>query len=227
MTDLWTDRLSEYLDEGLVPSERAECARHLESCDECAALLESLSRVAARARSLADPPIATDLWPGIAARLPAATPQSVWSLAGAARRLTFTVPQAAAAALLLVTLSGGAVWWALRGAAPGRAPESSRTATDATRAAPSAVVAGFDERHYDAAVADLENTLRTHRADLDTSTVRVLEQNLALIDRSIAQARKALAADPASVYLNGHLARQMLTKLDLLRRATALHEPRG
>lgn len=227
MTDLWTDRLSEYLDAGLEPSERAECAHHLESCAECAATLESLHRVAARARLLEDPAIAVDLWPGIAARLPAATPRSVWSLAGAHRRVSFTLPQAAAAALLLLTLSGGAMWWALRGAAPGRAPESSRAARDATRGAPTAVVAGFDERHYDAAVADLENTLRTHRAELDSSTVRVLEQNLALIDRSIAQARAALAADPASAYLNEHLARQMMTKLDLLRRATALHEPRG
>ena len=36
------------------------------------------------------------------------------------------------------------------------------------------------------------------------------------------RARQALAADPASPYLNGHLATQLKRKLTLLRQATAV-----
>jgi hypothetical protein len=55
--------------------------------------------------------------------------------------------------------------------------------------------------------------------------VRVIEQNLAAIDRAIAQAQGALLADPANLYLNTHLAETMRRKLELLRRAaTLVHE---
>jgi len=54
-----------------------------------------------------------------------------------------------------------------------------------------------------------------------------VEQNLAIIDRAIDQARRALAADPASPYLHQHLALQMKAKLELLRRTTALAAAQG
>ena len=52
-------------------------------------------------------------------------------------------------------------------------------------------------------------------------TVRVLERTCEAIDRAIEQCREALAADPANVYLNSHLAEARQRKLALLRRATA------
>jgi hypothetical protein len=75
---------------------------------------------------------------------------------------------------------------------------------------------------YDAAVADLERVLEQGRGRLDTTTVRVLEQNLRVIDRAIEQARRAVAADTANAYLNSHLAETMRWKLDLLRQAATL-----
>ena len=77
-------------------------------------------------------------------------------------------------------------------------------------------------QRYDAAVVDLQRVLEEDRGRLDTATVRVLEQNLALIDRAIAQARSAVAADSANVYLNSHLAETMRRKIDLLRQAASL-----
>jgi hypothetical protein len=77
-------------------------------------------------------------------------------------------------------------------------------------------------RSYDSAVDDLERILAEGRGRLDSTTVRVLEQNLALIDRAIAQAQRAVAADSANVYLNTHLAETMRRKIDLLRQAAAL-----
>jgi hypothetical protein len=75
---------------------------------------------------------------------------------------------------------------------------------------------------YAQAVADLERVLATGRGQLDSTTVRVIEQNLAAIDRAIAQAQAALKADPSNLYLNSHLAETMRRKLDLLRQAAAL-----
>jgi hypothetical protein len=75
---------------------------------------------------------------------------------------------------------------------------------------------------YDAAVADLERILQDGRGRLDSTTVRVLEQNLAVIDAAMAQARRAVAADSANLYLNSHLAETMRRKLVLLRQAASL-----
>ena len=87
--------------------------------------------------------------------------------------------------------------------------------------------AGFETARYDAAIADLERVLNEHRSELDPATVRVIEQNLLIIDQATAQARKALAADPANRYLNGHLAAQLMRKISLLRQATAIVAAHG
>ncbi len=77
-------------------------------------------------------------------------------------------------------------------------------------------------RGYDTAVSDLERALDAGRGRLDTTTVRVIERNLAIIDSAIAQAQRAVAADSANLYLNSHLADTMRRKLELLRRAADL-----
>ncbi len=78
------------------------------------------------------------------------------------------------------------------------------------------------DRQYDRAVADMERLLRHERSRLRPETVRALETSLVEIDRAIADARRALAADPANIYLSDHLAESMRLKLELLRQATAL-----
>jgi hypothetical protein len=88
---------------------------------------------------------------------------------------------------------------------------------------PAAAPAGSPgARGYDAAVADLERILTEGRGRLDSTTVGVLERNLAAIDMAIAQARRAVAADSANLYLNSHLAATMRRKLELLRQAASL-----
>ncbi len=87
---------------------------------------------------------------------------------------------------------------------------------------PDARLASYDLKRYDATIAELQNVIHTHSAELDTSTVRVIEQNLALIDHAIGDARRALEADPANPYLNGHLAQQLQRKVRLLQQATGL-----
>jgi len=223
MSDQWTDRLSEYLDDELAPEERAALEVHLRGCVACGAVLADLKRIVVRARGLEDSLPERDLWPGIAARIGASTGEvPVVDLAAVRgrRRWTFSLPQLAAAAIALMTLSGGTVWLM-------RPTPSMPVAIHPT--APSTPVANVSSRStrsadqsYATAVSDLERVLEQGRGRLDPTTVRVIERNLATIDSAIAQAQRALAADSASVYLNSHLAETRQRKLDLLRQAAAL-----
>jgi anti-sigma factor RsiW len=224
VTDAWTDRLSEYVDGELDAREALDLEAHLATCAGCSEALAALRQVTARAAALGPREPARDLWPGIAARLAprgaerpglaAALAAALRSLLG--RRLTLSVPQLAAVSLALILVSGGTAWIALgRRPAPRRAPPPVAAAPGGPAGATAVGVA-----QYDAAIAELERVLAQHRSDLDSSTVRVLEQNLAIIDRAIADARHALAADPTDPYLNDHLAGTMRRKMDLLRRVT-------
>jgi hypothetical protein len=212
MSDQWTDRLSEYLDGDLAEAETAALEAHLDTCAACRETLAGLRRIVVRARALEDRPPSRDLWSGVAARIGAAPGR---------RRLSFSVPQLLAAGIALAVLSAGGAWLlhpdparvaAVQGnpAAPGTVPVATAGST------------GAAARSYDSAVDDLERILAEGRGRLDSTTVRVLEQNLALIDRAIAQAQRAVAADSANVYLNTHLAETMRRKIDLLRQAAAL-----
>jgi len=71
-------------------------------------------------------------------------------------------------------------------------------------------------------LAELQDALSLNEGNLDTATVRIVRQNLAVIDRAIAQAQHALRRDPGNTYLNLHLADTMRQKIELLRRANAL-----
>ena len=216
MSDQWTDRLSEYLDGEMKGSERAFLEAHLERCEDCQDTLAGLRRVVMRARSLEDRPPATDLWAGVAERIGAPARTVVLP---ARRRFTFSLPQLLAAGITLAVLSASGAWMLHPGVqtvAVQPVPVASENASVTPVGAPSAA------QSYDAAVHDLEQVLEEGRGRLDSATVRVLEQNLALIDRAIAEARRAVAADSANVYLNTHLAQTMRRKVDLLRQAAAL-----
>ena len=136
------------------------------------------------------------------------------------RRWTFSLPELAAACLAVAMVSGGGVWFV---AGRGHPPviQVHPVAVPPTPT-PALVRQAAAERKYAAAVADLERVLEQGRGTLDTTTVRVIERNLALIDRAIADARRALAADPGNAYLNAHLAQTMRSKIDLLRQAATI-----
>ncbi len=215
MTDQWTDRLSEYLDDELEPADRAALDAHLSSCRECASTLEELRAVAARAASLAPIPPTADLWPGIEARISRGVVTRF--KARTARRFSFTFPQLVAAGLALMVLSGGSVWLSQFGGRNTSLPPVDSTTLDSGIAP-----VMLKDPQYDQAVSDLQDALAAGRADLDPETVRILESNLQAIDHAIEQSRRALQADPANIYLNNHLAEARQRKLALLRRASAL-----
>jgi len=225
MSDQWTDRLSEYLDDELPPDERAALEAHLRQCTACGAVLADLKRIVTRARGLEDRLPDHDLWPGIAARIGVGSGEArAIDLAAerARRRWSFSLPQLVAAGLALMALSGGTAWLLhpTGGLAVGANPPApTPVVTVGNTASARARAAG---QSYAAAVSDLERVLEQNRGRLDSTTVRVIERNLATIDSAIAQAQRALAADSANVYLNSHLAETRQRKLELLRQAAAL-----
>jgi Putative zinc-finger len=214
MHDEWNDRLSEYIDGELEPSERRSLEAHLTGCAECRADVAALRAVVARAGSLTDTPPRSNLWPGIAARIGS---RPAGRTPPAARRFAFTLPQLVAASLALIVASGGMVWLARMGG----------PTTDFPPVMGEVRLANFGDAAFDGAVADLQQTLEAGRGRLDPETIRVLETNLEAIDRAIAQCREALQSDPSSVYLNTYLAETRRRKLELLRRATALVDSRS
>lgn len=222
MTDQWTSKLSDYLDGELKAAERQALELHLATCAACGQTLDELRRVVARAGALEDRPPAKDLWSGVARRIGVSVSPAVVDLSERRRRrFSFTMPQLAAAAVVLITASGAGVWAALqKGAQPSA---GGRQLTAASRQPNASLISWVDStQRYDASVAQLQQALEAGRGQLDTVTVRVLEENLRIIDRAIAQARSALEADPGSAYLSLHLAQTMRTKLELLRRAQAI-----
>jgi len=233
----FTDKLSDYLDGELPADERAALEAHLTGCAQCAAVLADLKRVVARAKALEPRPPQVDLWAGIAARIDQPSAGKIVAFEPR-RRVSFTMPQLAAAAAILIAVSGGIAWLTAERMA-GRAAETSR-ATSAHQSTPAPVMEPSGERtpaaaddvqmatvsvadpQYDAAVADLEKALKQGRGRLDENTIAIVEHNLQIIDQAIEQARQALAADPANSYLSSHLFEARRRKLDLLRRAAAL-----
>jgi len=225
MTQHWTDRLSDYLDGHLPAGDRVLLEAHLGVCAECRETLEELRLLVARARAAAEQPLPTDLWPGIAALIGSSgSPSPIIDLGRerARRRLSFTVPQLAAASVLLVALSAAAVLFAVRGSAPAATtPVATAPSVSGIRQASASFPVGA-ETSYDTAIQELQRALDAGDNHLAPRTVQVLRNNLARIDTAIVEARRALEADPGNAYLNAHLARTMRQKIDLMRQAATL-----
>jgi hypothetical protein len=130
-----------------------------------------------------------------------------------------TVGQLLAASIALVLLSSGGAWLALHSRGQ---PANTPVAETTSPSVPSQFRVARWKVQSDMAIAELQDALSANEAKLDTATVRVVRENLVIIDHAIAQAQKALRNDPGNTYLNLHLANTMRQKIELLRRANAL-----
>lgn len=220
--------LSEYLDDQLDREARARVDDHLSECADCQALLEDLERVRSAAGGLGplEPP--RDLWPAIRTRLgeaevvplrtEVAARPSPWR-----RRVRLTIPQLAAAGLVLAFASGlGA--WTLRPLAGGPDGQAGSPASLTDGVARVSMGGEANPNGAGDAVDELDAVLREARDRLDPNTVRILEKNLGVIDRAIAEARAALEMDPGNRFLEDHLRTHEARRLEYLRQTTALLE---
>ena len=228
MNDERFQRLSDYLDGGLSPAGRAELERDLEADEELRTVLAELRSVKQAGETVTDVAPDTDLWPDIARRIEADRVVDLSSARSARRTFTFTVPQFAAAMIGALLMGSGALWVA-RSLAPDASPDAVPTAAVPEvelDAGDIRLAAAGDVRNpsvkSDLAIAALEQRLAEGESVLDSSTVRIIEESLAKIDRAIESATAALEADPGNMWLNRHLADSKARKLRLLEKAAVL-----
>lgn len=224
----WTDRLSQALDGTLPPAQAEALEDHLASCAGCRRVRGELEEVRRRARALEPSEPSRDLWLEIAPRLEAATlADNVIPMHGHGlpdppaepRRLRLSLPQAAAAAVVLAL--GGALAASLVQRPASEVPVAavSDPGTSALLASSGAVPpALFEELH------GLEASFRADLSRLDPETRDVIVANLEIIDRAIRESVRALQSDPGSRYLQGHLGDALQRKVGYLQQVTRLLE---
>ena len=184
---------------------------HLAWCASCRTDLARVRSLVSEAASLprgVEPP--EEVWQGIRVRL----------ARDAARRprrrfimLASLASLAAAAAIVLFV--GSSV-------NPGRSDKITASREPVAGASDTPVHVAAVDQSYQSSIAELRGTLEQQRGSLSPATIRVLERSLAVIDTAIAEARQALAADPANPALADILSAQYEHKVGLLQRATKL-----
>lgn len=225
----WTERLSEYLDDDLPIREQRELEAHLATCAECSDALKGLQDVVARARALEDAAPEKDLWKGIAHSIASVAQEDDQVIDLTARfgrveplevdeRIRLSVSQLVAASLAMM-IASGALAWSLR---PMTSSAVSPEATSGSVAVLPASLPIEMEEGYAQDLARLEDLVEEHRSELAPNTLRILEKNLAIIDRAIEESGAALLADPGNPYLREHLTRSVRRKVDYLRNASAI-----
>ncbi len=232
---LSTEHMHDLLD-GLVPPEEAERDEaHLEACTGCRAEHEALMAVVEGLHGLpSDARAPEGIWAAIEARIgaegaePARREASVLPFPGTApgrRRLSFTMPQLAAAAVLVALVSAGTMWMAL---SRGAGAASSMAVTPATAEEGSAArMAASGEVAYDSALMELEDLVERHRDLMAPETREALDRSLATIDAAIAEIRGALEKDPNSELLARLLINQQRSKLRVLGQAATAVQARS
>ena len=204
------EQLSDFLDGGLTPEARREIETHLARCARCGRDRDRLEALLVRTRALpaeVEPP--AELWSAVQRELlpaPASGTRRVWLLA--------------AAALLLVAVSSAVTALLVR------RPQTVIVRHEETPT-PTAVVrlpvaARAVDADYQAVIRELDESLAQRRAQLAPETIAKVEASLRVVDQAIAEARRALAADPANRDLVDLLAASYERKLELLRRASEL-----
>jgi hypothetical protein len=211
MHDPWVDRISEYIDGDMGADEARAFETHRAGCASCRDTFEMLREIVAAARTLEDRSPARDLWTGIAAGIAADAGSPAGGASGDviplraphARRFSFSMPQLAAAALVLMSVSAGAAWLVTNAGRIGGAVSEQGTIFQAAGPPPPEVrLAGTAPPMPPQPTAGaIEDALAAARASLDPATVDVLERSIESINAAIADAHAALEADPGNPYL--------------------------
>ncbi|CAN5277445.1 hypothetical protein BH18GEM1_BH18GEM1_11090 [soil metagenome] len=195
--------LNEYVESTLAPVDMEAVEQHLQSCAACRA---EASRIRALLADLAALPAAVrprhDLYPGIEERIGAPDIRD---------RPLWTRPYSlAAAAVALVVVTAVVTALLLRGDRPGSFADGSTLPADVR----------VIEAEYEQAIGELARALESRRSDFDPATIRLVEDNLRIIDDAIRESRTALDADPGNEILHELIFASYKQKIDLLQRAT-------
>lgn len=207
------------LQDDVLDEATANAARdHLAHCATCSGQMTSLALLAQEASNLPStmaPP--DDLWADIKADL---APRRNVRQAGSRG---WNVWRLAAAAVIIAMSSSVLTMLMTRRGTPSTGPTPTAM-TEARQRSAIALPASLasEESGFTRSVEVLQHTLDEHRATLAPSTVETVERSLRVADSAIAEARDALAHDPANRALAKLFASNYERKIDLLKRATEL-----
>ena len=205
--------LSDLVDDALDASQRTDADAHLASCDACFSRFQRMRGLVAQATALPGTmPAPPDEWRRVRARIghdarrvsvsPWWTRRSVLLAAGFA----LVIASSAVTALIVGRDRDVAVQ-----------PEPVRVPVSAVTPRLAAL-----EQEYAIVTSDLEKALSSRKHMLAPETIAAVERSLNTIDAAIAEARAALARDPASETLARLLVAGHDQKIELLRHATRL-----
>jgi len=205
MMHLTFEEISELVESG------AE-SRHVQECDACRTSLARVRRLLADAhalpREIAAPP---EVWDAVRARVMAE------KHVRGATRWWHNGWLASAAAVILVL--GTATF--MTQLSRGKSSKAKAVMVNPSPILGSPALFAVD-KNYVVTIRELRETLETQRPNLAPSTIQTVERSLRVIDDAIAEARAALAADPANQALVDILASHYERQVDLLQRATEL-----
>ena len=215
------ERLDDWLDGALAAGAASEVEAHLLSCPLCKERERRLRQVLAHAAALprsVNPP--RDLWPGIARRVERerswSWPRSAWSPVALAAAATVVV------GLVAVLWSGSAPTPVRTVQIPASSPETTLVGVSEPVSDP---VLAEAEREYDAATKALLEALLQRQARLQPEAFAAVQANLEVIDRALAEVRRALAKDPTNPELSRMLVATHQKKVDVLTRVVKLSTP--
>lgn len=230
-------QLADWLDGRLDDAAARAVQGHVSGCANCGAVLASLDVQDADGASLPVLAPSRDLWPAIAGRIESPTVALADHRSSTVRPRRFGWVAQLAAASALVAVTAGVTWKAaIMVASAGGSVASSATRIvmrDVGRTGDMLYASDRDvgtrnsdrvpvEVTYDHELSALRRAVAERRSDLAPATVAVLDKNIKLIDRAIAQSRAALASDPASTMLSEQLTVALDKKLQLLRTVALL-----
>ena len=215
MKHLTEVQLNDLADETLAEPDRTAAESHIAACVDCRAELAALQQVLADLHALpAGVAPARDLLADIHSAIefePRTELPARWRV-----RTLWSARWALAAAAIVLIVATAVI---------------TRAMSDGTNAPPS--MAGTNpevqlvsaeqtvlEQKYKTAIDELQNLIDAQRASLPPSTLRLLEENMRLIDAAIRDSRAALQQNPENELINESLWSAYEKKLELLRRAT-------
>lgn len=216
--------IQELIDGTLDEAGRRRLEAHLDACADCHALAADLRQIRRTAGSLEPLAPPDRAWPRLADRL---RTEDVSSTPSGGRSVTVKGARWLAVAATLVVAIGTALFLILRS---GPGPD---TAADTAVATPGNANAGdlvesveaelkLAEQHYEIALANLERMSQGGDDRLDATVAQTLRQNVALVDRAIADSRTALKSDPQNVPARESLFEALRRKVGLLQDTISL-----
>ena len=210
MTEHIIEQLDDYVDGVLSAAETEQVKAHIATCAECARAEQKLKTLLSAAAALPpsiEPP--AEVWANVQARTTARPTRAatLWS---------FRYPLAAAAVALIIA-SSTITALLLRNNSSASTPASASAGNTVSLVALEAA-----DREYARIAQELERSLNSRAAEIDPATIKVVRENLVIIDRAIAEARAALEKSPGNTELSRLISTSYRRKIGMLERTLRL-----